>query len=119
MANEKYYPGPWQHEYDEQAEEHRIFIPADIGVYEIATIGAGFSEEIDAQIEANANLISAAPELLESLEMCAPLEGRHFLETIEKYAGTSAANTPEYHKILARHKFVQDAIGKAKGEVNK
>ena len=65
----KNYPGPWQHEYDENAELHSIFIPADIGVYEIATLQSGFSEELDAQIEANAHMIVAAPDMLKSLKL--------------------------------------------------
>lgn len=77
----------------------------------IPVCGIGMDNET-----ANANLISAAPELLEALEMCATLESKEYFQMIEKYAGTPMESEPAYQAILARHDLVKTAIAKAKGE---
>lgn len=61
-------------------------------------------------------LIEQRKELLEALELCAPLEEKEFFQLVEKYEGTPAASSPAYQEIMARHDFVKDTIAKVKGE---
>ena len=60
-------------------------------------------------------LIEQRKELLEALELCAPLEDKEFFEIVERYAGTREASGPAYQKVIARHEFVQSTLTKVKG----
>jgi hypothetical protein len=80
MAETKHTPGPWNLSKPDvesgNTDDYLIWVPAELGRYEIVErVGGqvydhGTGEYLDySEVEANAHLIAAAPELLEVAEM--------------------------------------------------
>ena len=92
MKNTKHTPAPWKIQSPKMTEQ-RLWLIGEDGV--IAKIGGVKSPE---EIEANARLIAAAPELLEALQMMVAMVCRTELE-----------NLPQV-------KSACETIAKAKGE---
>jgi hypothetical protein len=104
----KYTPGNWHQDCDGSslpiiyADNHRI----------IAHVKDAYDET-----EANANLIAAAPDLLEACESPIFYNGKPLAEELEDLAKWSAFRYPEKAKALkAKAEQIKTAIAKARGE---
>lgn len=101
----KHTPGPWIAE----ARQHGLAIWADYenapGEYIAIINGYEGSKEDRERNRANANLIAAAPELLEALEI--------FVSSITPWAGTKSIPIEDIDKA---DRLARAAIAKAKGE---
>ena len=82
MAETKHTPGPWNLSKPDvesgNTDDYLIWVPAELGRYEIVErVGGqvydhGTGEYLDySEVEANAHLIAAAPELYDELEQAA------------------------------------------------
>lgn len=95
MNKTKHTPGPW---FVDSNHEDACFVGQDDGCA-VASMVCGDGQDM----RANAQLIAAAPEMLEALE----LANLYIL---------SISNHPDIHNATALHLKLQDLIAKAKGE---
>jgi type II secretory pathway component PulF len=108
MKKPKYTAGPWSFKLQKRL---------DSDVSSLASFTCGWVQsETDAEAEANAALISAAPEMLEALELIA----KHFqYPELRKVTGQNRDGTPSsvsIEMIMSTVEKIADAIRKAKGE---
>ncbi|GFM87766.1 hypothetical protein PSCICO_31650 [Pseudomonas cichorii] len=90
MTKHKHTPGPWRHEGPDYFHDFNILHPGD----SLAVAAVVSNMRQLPEIEANAKLIAAAPELLESLSNLVGL------------ARLGAANISKYHAALAHAESV-------------
>lgn len=109
--SEKHTPGPWSAEFDADDPELPINIEKDGGaiacVYNLDDFPCVLKEDesrVSAEAKANANLIAAAPELLEALTRV-----RDWLSSFEMPPTSTLAEKQEHLAIIDK------AIAKAEG----
>ncbi len=99
MTNTQHTPGPWEISADKYANfKNAVFGPDEL---KVADCG---SSRLTGEVEANARLIAAAPELLEALERAADELKR-------------AQNSNGSQWLVDEEAKARAAIAKAKGEV--
>jgi hypothetical protein len=109
----KHTPGPWPYQYT--GDHKRILIGKGLvegpGGYEVAEV---YSDDCPSEVaEANARLISAAPELLEACQLY-----RMFVEVMNDGPDDSDKAMAEGFLVRA-HALAKDAIAKANGNAGK
>ena len=98
--NVQHTPGPWHTRKPEESNGYVWINPIDGCCGEIAT---AWPVKTDAEAEANARLIAAAPDLLDALQA---------LYALPEYDGTKVTST---HRISVKEK-VRAALSKATGD---
>lgn len=68
MSAAKHTPGPWLVARHQRSGAHRVTLTPDDANGDICNVLACLGARTSAEVEANAYLIAAAPELLEALE---------------------------------------------------
>lgn len=96
-----YTKGPWFVELDQHRDTAYVTADSRDGFIPICSLGIGYQGEIEVEQEANAKLITAAPELLEALEWIHEEAKSEFA----MYESSSLGET------------VKKAIAKAKGQL--
>lgn len=109
----KHTKGPWEIGYKDNADQAVIW---GKGAQEVCTCWHHCVKSLEIEMEANARLIAAAPELYEWLKIAT--------EWMEWWLGEDYCDCEEGHHTCGKHerekelKLMQDAIAKAEGGEN-